>query len=142
MHKIRDMLRLRFEAGLSFRQISQCVDVSTGAIQKILKPPDAVGVSWPLTEGMSESRLASLLYPESGSRPGELEDPNWSDIHFELRKKVSPGTCCGRSTVSGCQSGPAATLSYATATRLVSVTKTLHAPAQSFSFKKSKRQLC
>lgn len=72
MRKIRDILRLRFEAGLSFRQISQCADVSTCAIQKMLKRLDAVGVSWPLPEGMSESRLASLLYPESDSRPGEL----------------------------------------------------------------------
>ncbi|ELN8993512.1 hypothetical protein RZT35_005299 [Salmonella enterica] len=87
MRKIRDILRLRFEAGLSFRQISQCADVSTGAIQKILKRLDAVGVSWPLPEGMSESRLASLLYPESDSRPGELEDPDWAEIHMELRKK-------------------------------------------------------
>lgn len=46
MRKIRDILRLRFEAGLS----------------------------WLLPEGMSESRLASLLYPESDSRPGRLED--------------------------------------------------------------------
>lgn len=45
MRKIRDILRLRFEAGLSFRQISQCADVSTGAIQKMLKRLDAVGVS-------------------------------------------------------------------------------------------------
>ncbi len=28
MRKIRDILRLRFEVGLSFRQISQCADVS------------------------------------------------------------------------------------------------------------------
>lgn len=45
MRKIRDILRLRFEAGLSFRQISQYTDVSTCAIQIILKRPDAVGVS-------------------------------------------------------------------------------------------------
>ncbi|HEB6950228.1 TPA: hypothetical protein R0445_004867 [Salmonella enterica subsp. enterica serovar Hvittingfoss] len=48
MRKIRDILRLRFETGLSFRQSSQCADVSTGAIQKMLKRLDAVGVSWPL----------------------------------------------------------------------------------------------
>lgn len=87
MRKIRDILRLRFEAGLSFRQISQCADVSTGAIQKMLKRLDAVGVPLPLPEGMSESRLASLLYPESDSRPGELKDPDWADIHMELCKK-------------------------------------------------------
>lgn len=29
MRKIHEILRLRFEVGLSFRQISQCADVST-----------------------------------------------------------------------------------------------------------------
>lgn len=87
MRKIHEILRLRFEIGLSFRQISQCADVSTGAIQKMLKRLEASGISWPLPEGMSEPRLASLLYPESDSRPGALEDPNWAEIHMELRKK-------------------------------------------------------
>lgn len=87
MRKIREILRLRFEVGLSFRQISQCADVSTGAIQKMLKRLEASGLSWPLPEGMAEPRLASLLYPESDSRPGALEDPHWVEIHMELRKK-------------------------------------------------------
>ncbi|MEB5887495.1 hypothetical protein [Enterobacter roggenkampii] len=87
MRKIHDILRLRFEVGLSFRQISQYADVSTGAIQKMLKRLEASGISWPLPEGMSEPRLASLLYPESDSRPCALEDPDWAEIHMELRKK-------------------------------------------------------
>ncbi|WP_445335788.1 hypothetical protein ACSR9H_04230 [Citrobacter koseri] len=72
---------------VSFRQLSQCADVSTGAIQKMLKRLEASGVSWPLPEGMTGPRLASLLYPESDSRPGALEDPDWATIHMELRKK-------------------------------------------------------
>lgn len=87
MRKIREILRLRFEVGLSFRQISQCADVSTGAIQKMLKRLEASGLSWPLPEGMTEPRLASLLYPESDSHPDVLEDPDWAKIHMELRKK-------------------------------------------------------
>jgi Transposase and inactivated derivatives len=87
MRKIHEILRLRFEVGLSFRQISQCADVSTGAIQKMLKRLEASGIAWPLPEGMSEPQLASLLYPESDSRPGALEDPDWAEIHMELRKK-------------------------------------------------------
>ncbi len=46
MRKISEILRLRFEVGLSFRQISQCADVSTGAIQKMLNaltPPGSPG---------------------------------------------------------------------------------------------------
>ncbi len=63
MHKIDEILRLRFEVGLSLCPISQCADVSTGAIQKLLKRLEAAGISWPLPDGMSDPRLASLLYP-------------------------------------------------------------------------------
>lgn len=113
MRKIHEILRLRFEVGLSFRQISQCADVSTGAIQKMLKRLEASGISWPLPGGMSEPRLASLLYPESDSHPGALEDPDWAKIHMGLRT----ATFCGRNTASGCPFGRTATRSSAVATR-------------------------
>lgn len=45
MHKIHEILRLRFEIGLTFRQINQCADVSTGAIQKMLKRLEDSGIS-------------------------------------------------------------------------------------------------
>lgn len=35
MSKIHEILRLRFEVGLYFRQTSQCADVSTGAIESL-----------------------------------------------------------------------------------------------------------
>lgn len=87
MRKIHEILRLRFAVGLPFLQISQCTDVSCGAIQKMLKRLEASWLSWPLPERMPEPRLASLLYPEPDSRPGSLEDPDWAVIHIELRKK-------------------------------------------------------
>ncbi|RAP69515.1 putative integrase core domain protein, partial [Candidatus Erwinia dacicola] len=59
--KIHEILRLHFEVGLSFRQISQCADVSTGAIQKMLKRLEASGISWPLPEGISEPIGANLM---------------------------------------------------------------------------------
>ncbi|WP_213992176.1 hypothetical protein [Sodalis sp. dw_96] len=82
MRKIREILRLRFDVGLSLRQISQCTDVSTGAIQKMLKRLAGSPVSWPLPEGMSDAQLARLLYPESDSRPGAREDPDWAVMHM------------------------------------------------------------
>lgn len=50
MRKIHEILRLRFEVGLSFRQISQCADARTGAIQKMLKRLEVSGISWPLPD--------------------------------------------------------------------------------------------
>lgn len=87
MRKIREILRLRFDVELSFRQISQCADVSTGAIQKMLRRLADAAVPWPLPEGMSDAQLARLLYPKSDSQPGAPEDPDWSTVHMELQRK-------------------------------------------------------
>ncbi|KAF1024197.1 MAG: hypothetical protein GAK37_03179 [Pseudomonas sp.] len=87
MRKIREILRLRFDAGLTFRQISQCTDVSVGALQKMLKRFEVAGISWPLPSDVTEAWLASRLYPGADTHPGELEDPDWSAVHMELRRK-------------------------------------------------------
>ena len=47
MRKIRDVLRLRLQAGLSFRQISLSTKVSVGAIQKLLKTAEQLQLAWP-----------------------------------------------------------------------------------------------
>jgi len=63
MRKIRDVLRLRLEAGLSIRQISPSTKTSVGAIQKLLSRADAINLTWPLPEELDDTCLASLFYP-------------------------------------------------------------------------------
>jgi|SRR5476649_344161 len=87
MRKIREILRLRFDAELTFRQISQCADVSAGALQKMLKRFDTSGIGWPLPLDITEARLASRLYPAADTHPGELQNPDWPAVHMELRRK-------------------------------------------------------
>ena len=48
MRKIRDILRLRWEAGLPIRQISAGTKVSVGAVQKLLAKATALALTWPL----------------------------------------------------------------------------------------------
>ena len=48
MRKIRDILRLRLEGGLSTRQILASTKVSIGAIQKLLTGAETLGLGWPL----------------------------------------------------------------------------------------------
>ena len=45
MRKIREILRLRLEAGLSVRQINASAKVSVGAIQKLLKKADELSLN-------------------------------------------------------------------------------------------------
>jgi len=65
MRKIREVLRLRLEAGLSIRQISASTKTSVGAIQKLLSRADALEILWPLPDDLDDGRLAAMFYPGS-----------------------------------------------------------------------------
>ena len=77
MRKIRDVLRLRFAAGLSIRQIKASTKVSVGAIQKLLAKAEEEGLSWPLPPELDDESRPGLpvlpwrryagLYPLSGT---------------------------------------------------------------------------
>ncbi len=47
MRKIREILRLRYAAGLSIRQIKASTKLSVGTIQKLLRKADALELGWP-----------------------------------------------------------------------------------------------
>jgi transposase len=89
MRKIRDVLRLRFAAGLSIRQIKASTKVSVGAIQKLLAKAEEEGLSWPLPPELDdESRLACLFYPGADTRVStRYQVPNWPTLHQALKAK-------------------------------------------------------
>jgi len=83
MRKIREILRLKHEAGLSDRGIANAVSVSRSAVQKRLRRAERVGISWPLPEGMNEEKLEALLYPEEEAAPRHPL-PDFEAIRGEL----------------------------------------------------------
>lgn len=88
MRKIREILRLRREAGLSYRQISAGTKVSLGAIGKLLSQADALGLDWPLPADLDDVRLAQLFYPGADAAPStRFQEPDWAALHQELQRK-------------------------------------------------------
>lgn len=88
MRKIRDVLRLRLQAGLSFRQISLSTKVSVGAIQKLLKTAEQLRLAWPLPDGLDDTQLARLFYPAADTRgSSRFQLPDWPTVHQELKRK-------------------------------------------------------
>ena len=88
MRKIRDILRLRFAAGLSIRQIKDSTRVSVGAIQKLLSRAQELDLSWPLPDDLDDTALAGLFYPGADTRPSaRFQVPDWSVVHHELKRK-------------------------------------------------------
>jgi len=88
MRKIRETLRLRLEAGLSYRQISASTKTSVGAIQKLLSRAQELGLTWPLPVELDDTRLANLLYPGAdASLSNRLHEPDWAEFHQQLQRK-------------------------------------------------------
>ncbi len=88
MRKIREILRLRYAAGLSIRQIKASTKLSVGAIRKLLSKADALGLGWPLPPELDDSRLARLFYPGADTGVSRrFRVSEWSAIHQELKRK-------------------------------------------------------
>jgi transposase len=88
MRKIEEILRLRYEAGLTHRAIAQSCDVSASTVGEYLAYAKAAGLSWPLPEGLSGAELEAMLFPpRKPARGREIPLPDWATIHQELRRK-------------------------------------------------------
>lgn len=88
MRKLKEILRLRFQAGLSRRKIALCTGVGKTAVSKHVATAEREGLDWPRIEGLSEEALESLLYPPS--REGGADDlvvPDCEWIAGELRRQ-------------------------------------------------------
>src|SRR5579872_7439215 len=87
MRKTQDVLRLRFELGLSQDQIARSCSISQGAVSKYLRRAQAAGVTWPLPEGWDEARLEAALYGHSPRRISETQraTPDFAHLHQELQ---------------------------------------------------------
>lgn len=88
MRNLRDILRLKLDAGLSYRQISASTKVSVGTIQTLVQKALKLGLSWPLPTDLDDQQLALLFYPKADVAPSSrCQVPDWAQIHRELRRK-------------------------------------------------------
>ncbi len=86
MRKIKEVLRLRFEARLSGRQIARSCDVGRTTVREYLQRAKRAGLTWPLPEGMTDGELEALLFPPPPALPGgERPLPDWQQVHEELK---------------------------------------------------------
>ena len=61
MRKIREILRLRFEAGLSARQVAKSCNVSHSTVIQYENRAREAGLSWPLAQEMDDDALARIV---------------------------------------------------------------------------------
>ena len=88
MRKIREVLRLKWECGLTNRAIARSCSISHSTVGEYVRRAKEAGLDWPLPADLDEDKLFGLLFPQP-SRPSSrvIPCPDWSLAHAELRKK-------------------------------------------------------
>lgn len=88
MRKIRTILRLHFEAGLSQRQIAASQDIGYGTVSNYLTRARKAGLSWPLHDAMGERVLGSALFPpQKAGCKTDFAAPDFPTLQRELTDK-------------------------------------------------------
>jgi transposase len=88
MRKIREVLRLRWEQGLSHRQIATSCRIGQTSSREFVRRANDAGLRWPLPEDLTDAELERRLFPPPEAIPSaERPLPDWDYVHRELRKK-------------------------------------------------------
>ena len=85
MRKIREILRLKHEQGLSHRAIAQACSIGVGTVTLYLQRLARLGMGWPLPAELDDAALEARLF----SRPAPARDrvgPDCAYLHRELKR--------------------------------------------------------
>ena len=86
MRKIKDVLRLKLDAGLSHEQIAATLRISKGVVTKYVGLAAAAGLDWPVVQTLDETALQQRLLSPSRC-PRSHAQPDYGRMHQELRRK-------------------------------------------------------
>ena len=88
MHKLKEIIRLRLDMGLSHNQIAKSVKVSSSTVSEVMIRVKNTNYEWAKLKEMDEDQLQELLYPPVRRKQAEqAPEPNYTYIYKELRKK-------------------------------------------------------
>lgn len=86
MRKIKEVLRLKFEAKLSHERIAAATGVSKGAVSNYVQRAIQKSLGWPLPDDLDESALEALLFRQAAPREA-YAPPDFAYLHQELKRK-------------------------------------------------------
>jgi transposase len=88
MRRVRQVMRLAHEAGLTRRQIARSLAISPTTVGEYFRRARRGGLSWPLPEELDDAQLEARLFPSASPllvAPRPL--PDWAAVHRELKRK-------------------------------------------------------
>jgi transposase len=88
MRRLREVLRLKFDARLSHRAIAQACTVGLGTVTTYLQRAAAAGLAWPLPADLDDAALEARVFAHPAVPPARHRVvPAWSHLHQELKKQ-------------------------------------------------------
>jgi transposase len=87
MRRLRELLRLKYEAGLSHRAVARACAMGLGTVTGYLHRAAAAGLQWPLPEDLDDAALEARLFARPAVPPArDRVVPEWPPLHQELKK--------------------------------------------------------
>jgi transposase len=89
MRQVREILQLKFVGDVSIREIARRAGVAASTVRTTIKRFQAAGLTWPLSEAMTDTALEARLFATAGIKQGHRRqaEPDWAEIHCELKRK-------------------------------------------------------
>jgi hypothetical protein len=91
MRKLRELLRLKHEAGLSHRAIARACTVGLRTVTAYLQRAETAGLTWPLPADLDDAALEARLFRlPLADDPATRPQPNWAHLHQERKRPGVP----------------------------------------------------
>ena len=88
MRKIKEVLRLHNDVGLSARQIAKSCAIARSTVEEYLHRAQRAGLTWPLSSELDDAQLENLLFPPTPPIASEKRHmPPMDYLYQELKKK-------------------------------------------------------
>ena len=93
MRKVKEVLRLRYELGMSYSQIRQSCGVSLGTVNNLLTRAEQAGLTtWDQVRDLDEGALEKRLYQraDDGHWLEARPLPDWAEVDRDLASIPAP----------------------------------------------------
>jgi len=87
MNKIKEVIRLKVVCGLSQRAIARSCRLSHSTVGEYLERYMESGLDWETMKELPDEELIGRLVVSAPLKTKKEREPDWSDVHRELRRK-------------------------------------------------------
>ena len=87
MRRIREVIRLSQDLGLSNREVAISLGIARSTVKQCLDRATQADIAWPLPDDLDDRTLEDRLFPPTRGPAGKRPLPNWVEVHREMQLK-------------------------------------------------------